>query len=67
MILAWYLQADPWYVVLRDITVILAAASIVLSSLFLGLVGWQLWRPFHLVEKSISSGRAWLKLRRRRR
>jgi hypothetical protein len=33
----------------------------------LGYIGWQLWRPFHLVEKSISSGRAWLKLRRRRR
>ena len=40
----WLLQADPWYVVLRDITVILAAASMVLASLFLGLVGWQLWR-----------------------
>jgi len=40
----WLLQADPWYVVLRDITVILAAASMVLASLFLGVVGWQLWR-----------------------
>ncbi len=44
LLAAWLLQADPWYVVLRDITVILAAASLVLSSIFLSIVGWQLWR-----------------------
>lgn len=35
-----------WYVVLRDIVVILAGASVVTTSVFAGLVVWQLYRLF---------------------
>lgn len=34
----------PWHVVLRDVMVFLAALALFVSSLFLTLVGWQLWR-----------------------
>jgi len=37
-------MSSPWHAVLRDIMIILATSSIVLASLFLALVGWQLWR-----------------------
>lgn len=33
-----------WYVVLRDLMVMLAAAAVVATSVFLALVGWQLYR-----------------------
>lgn len=34
----------PWHVVLRDVMIFLAALALFVSSLFLTLVGWQLWR-----------------------
>jgi archaellum component FlaG (FlaF/FlaG flagellin family) len=33
-----------WHAVLRDIMVILAAASVISTALFAGLVAWQLYR-----------------------
>lgn len=34
----------PWHVVLRDVMVFLAAMALFVSSVFMTLVGWQLWR-----------------------
>jgi len=37
-------MGDTWHVVLRDIMIILAAASVVSFTLFTGLVLWQVYR-----------------------
>jgi hypothetical protein len=34
---------DAWYVILRDIMVILAAASVIVMSVFVALVAWRLY------------------------
>lgn len=39
-------MGDPnaWHVVLRDIMIMLAAASVIVSSVFVALIAWRLYR-----------------------
>lgn len=38
------LDPNAWHVVLRDITIILAAAALILVTIFLAMVAWQLYK-----------------------